>query len=501
MSTRPIRVANCSGWLHDRFSGPRDALAGPVDVVTGDYLAEPTLRQLAQDRERDPGLGYARSFLAQFRDAVDLLAERSAKLVVNAGGLNPARLADEVRKAALEAGHDLAVAHVEGDDMLAALARLQEEGEALRHLDTGAPLRDWGHVPRTANAYLGGFGIAAALAAGADVVICPRVTDASLTVGAAAWWHRWAPTDLDALAGAVVAGHIIECGPQATGGNFSGFTELECQTGLGYPIAEIAADGSAVITKHARTGGAVTVDTVTAQLVYEIQGPVYLNPDVTVQLDGVRLEPPPTTKLAVTAEGGYETSVSVYLTGLDIEAKFALLSEHVARITAPLQLTRLRIDRIGTPAENAPDQWAAAQQVLITSQSRDRTQVDLDAFVQPLVGLFLEGFPGFYVIPVRRTQRVEAYWPAVVPVTAIEHAVVLPNGRRVVIPHPTITEPFTGQPVDPESPPAPGQRRRTGPWSGFRSAGSPTPAAATRAPTPTSGSGRARRPGHGCARR
>jgi hypothetical protein len=162
----------------------------------------------------------------------------------------------------------------------------------------------------------------------------------------------------------------------------------------------------------------------------------------------------------VTAEGGYETSVSIYLTGLDVDAKFALLCDHVERVTAPLDLTRLRIDRMGTPAEDPLDQWAAAQQVLITAQARDRSQVDLAAFVQPLVGLFLEGFPGFYVIPVRRTQRVEAYWPAVVPIVAIEHAVVLPDGQRTVIPHPTVTEPFTGQPAQSEPPLAPRAERR-----------------------------------------
>ncbi|TCK26307.1 acyclic terpene utilization AtuA family protein [Pseudonocardia endophytica] len=466
MTTRPVRVANCSGWLHDRVSGLRDALAGPVDVVTGDYLAEPTLRQLARERGRDPGLGYARSFLAQFRDAVDLVVAAGTKVVVDAGGLNPAGLADEVRKAGLDAGHRLSVAHVEGDDLLARLDALQADGEPLSHLDTGAPLRSWGLTPRTANAYLGAFGITAALNAGADVVICPRVTDASLTVGAAAWWHGWRPDDLDALAGAVVAGHVIECGPQATGGNFSGFTTLADPRRPGYPIAEIAADGSAVITKHDGTGGTVSTDTVTAQLVYEIQGPVYLNPDVAVHLDTVRLAqvgpdrvevrgatgtpPPPTTKLALTAEGGFETSVSAYLTGLDVDAKYALLRDHIEDLAGSLPLTRVRLDRIGVPAEDPPDQWAAAQQVVITAQAPDRDAVGLSAFVQPVVSQILETYPGFYVSPVRAAQQIEAYWPAVVPVSAIEHAVVLEDGSRLVIPPAPLTEPFTGQPPAPE---------------------------------------------------
>ena len=248
------------------------------------------------------------------------------------------------------------------------------------------PLADSGLEPTTANAYLGGWGIAAALAGGADVVICPRVTDASLTVGAAAWWHRWSTEDWGPLAGAVAAAHVIECGPQATGGNFSGFTTVPRVDDLGYPIAEIAADGTAVITKHEVAGGTVTTDTVTAQLLYEIQGPTYLNPDVTVHLDDVvltqvapdRVEisgvtgspPPPTTKLAMTAPGGFESGVAFYATGLDLEAKVALLRTHVERITDGLALSLLRVDRIGTPVEDPPDQWAAAQQILVTAQSR-----------------------------------------------------------------------------------------------------------------------------------
>ena len=413
MSDRPVRIANCAGWLWDRFSGLRDALAGPVDVVTGDYLAEPTLRQLALERAQDPALGYARSFLAQFTDAVGLLAERGARLVVDAGGLNPAGLADEVRRVIAEAGLELVVAHVEGDDLS---ARLDTLG-ALEHLDTGVPLADSGLEPTTANAYLGGWGIAAALAGGADVVICPRVTDASLTVGAAAWWHRWSTEDWGPLAGAVAAAHVIECGPQATGGNFSGFTTVPRVDDLGYPIAEIAADGTAVITKHEVAGGTVTTDTVTAQLLYEIQGPTYLNPDVTVHLDDVvltrvapdRVEitgvtgspPPPTTKLAMTAPGGFESSVAFYATGLDLEAKVALLRTHVERITDGLDLSLLRVDRIGTPAEDPPDQWAAAQQILVTAQSRTRSQVDAQHFVAPMTGLFLPGYPGLYVSPLK----------------------------------------------------------------------------------------------------
>jgi hypothetical protein len=464
-----VRVANCAGWLWDRFSGLRDALAGPVDVVTGDYLAEPTLRQLALEKQRNPELGYAQSFLAQFADAVDLLVERGARLVVDAGGLNPAGLAAQCRRVIAEAGHELVVAHVEGDDVL---GRLDEFGD-LAHLDDGRPLADWGHEPGTANAYLGGWGITAALAAGADVVITGRVTDASLTTGVAAWWHGWSVEDTsqqawDRLAGAVAAAHVIECGPQATGGNFSGFTTVPRLDDLGYPIAEIADDGTAVITKHDTAGGMVTTDTVTAQLLYEIQGPTYLNPDVTVHLDevvvsrdgpdrvsltGVRGSPPsPTTKLAITAPGGFESSVSFYATGLDLEAKVDLLRTHVERITARLDLSLLRVDRIGVPVEDPPDQWAAAQQILVTAQAGDRTQVGAERFIAPLTGLFLPGYPGLYVTPLRVANPVVEYWPTLVPTDALAHEVVLAEGARLPVKDTPVRAEFRGQPPDAPAP-------------------------------------------------
>ncbi|MCD2195991.1 DUF1446 domain-containing protein [Actinomycetospora endophytica] len=466
-----VRIANCAGWLWDRFSGLRDALAGPVDVVTGDYLAEPTLRQLALEKQKDPSRGYARSFLAQFTDAVDLLVERRARLVVDAGGLNPAGLAAECRRVVAEAGHALVVAHVEGDDVLTGVA----EGAfgALENLDDGRPLADWGHEPGTANAYLGGWGITAALAAGADVVVTGRVTDASLTSGVAAWWHGWSVEDTspeawDRLAGAVAAAHIIECGPQATGGNFSGFTTVPRVEDLGYPIAEIAADGTAVITKHDVAGGMVTTDTVTAQLLYEIQGPTYLNPDVTVDLSdvvveqdgpdrvsltGVRGSPPsPTTKLAITAPGGFESSVSFYATGLDLEAKADLLRTHVERITAPLELSLLRFDRIGVPVEDPSDQWAAAQQILVTAQAADRSQVGAEGFIAPLTGMFLPGYPGLYVNPLRVATPVVEYWPTLVPTDALAHEVVPADGARVPVKDTPVRSPFGGQPASVPAP-------------------------------------------------
>src|SRR6476620_10895478 len=318
----PLRIGNCSGFYGDRLSAMREMLEGGhgegsgLDVLTGDYLAELTMLILGKDTMKDPTLGYARTFVRQLEDCLGLALEQGVRIVSNAGGLNPAGLAERLREVASGLGLSPAIAHVDGDDV--------------RSLGFPGAL--------TANAYLGAFGIAAVLRGGADIVVTGRVTDASLVVGPAVAHFGWDPTAYDELAGAVVAGHVLECGTQATGGNFSGFRSLPHDgRPLGFPLAEIAADGSCVVTKHDGTGGAVTLDTVTAQLVYEIQSTHYLGPDVTTGLDSVRLEqqgrdrvaisgvrgsaPPARLKVCVNELGGFRNSVELVLTGLDIEEK------------------------------------------------------------------------------------------------------------------------------------------------------------------------------------
>ncbi|MDP2292902.1 MAG: acyclic terpene utilization AtuA family protein, partial [Actinomycetota bacterium] len=322
----PVRIANCSGFFGDRLSAAKEMVdGGDIDVLTGDWLAELTMLILHKQRLRNPEAGYASTFLLQMEQVLATCVERGIKVVTNAGGLNPAGCAEKVRQIAAKLDLDVKVAHVEGDDLMPRIAELRPQ---LNHLDTGAPLTG---DPVSANAYLGGWGIAAALRAGADVVVCGRVTDAALVVGPAAWWHGWSPDDWDALAGAVVAGHVIECGTQATGGNYSWFEEIPDPTlPLGFPIAEVEADGSSIITKHPGTGGVVSVGTVTAQLLYEIGSPAYANPDVVtlfdtiqlaqvgddrVRISGVRGTPaPPTAKVCINLEGGYRNRMSFVLT-------------------------------------------------------------------------------------------------------------------------------------------------------------------------------------------
>jgi hypothetical protein len=335
-----VRIGNCSGFYGDRIAAAKEMVeGGPIDVLTGDYLAELTMLILWKARQKDPDAGYAKTFLTQMEQVLGTCLDRRIRVVTNAGGLNPAGLAGKIAELAGKLGLAPKIAYVEGDDLTGRIDELTASGHPLSNMDTGRPLAEAGVKPVSANAYLGGWGIAEALSAGADIVVCPRVTDASLVTGPAAWWHGWQRTDFDALAGAVAAGHVIECGPQATGGNYSWLHEITDRRYPGFPIAEIEADGSSVITKHPGTGGLVSPGTVTAQMMYEIAEPAYLNPDVVAHFDTARLEhqgpdrvrisgtrggpPPDELKVAINYLGGYRNTMTLVLTGLDIEEKAA----------------------------------------------------------------------------------------------------------------------------------------------------------------------------------
>jgi Acyclic terpene utilisation family protein AtuA len=437
---RPIRVGNCSGFYGDRASAMSDmARAGGIDVLAGDYLAEVTMLILGKARAKDITKGYATTFLQHLDAALEHLVANGIRLVVNAGGLNPAGLAVATRELIARRGYELRVSHIEGDGVFGRLDALEQAGHSLPHLTSGEPLSSWAHEPLTANAYLGGFGIARALDNGADIVITGRVADASLVVGPAAWWWSWTPDDYDALAGAVAAGHVIECGPQATGGNFSGFRTVADLVQPGFPIAEIAADGSSVITKNPGTGGAVTYDTVTAQLLYEIGEPAYLNPDVTTHLDtaevtdlgddrvqirGVRgSAPPATTKVAITAVGGWENSVILALTGPDLEAKADLVERSVQRyIDAVDGIDAVAIDRIGQAQHDPESQNAGTELLKITVQGTKEAAGR--AFSSRIVELALSNYPGLYSLgPPQPGSAFGVYWPGLLDHATLEHTV------------------------------------------------------------------------------
>jgi hypothetical protein len=464
---RPVRIANCSGFYGDRLAAAREMVeGGPIDVLTGDYLAELTMLILWKARRKDDTAGYARTFLTQLEEVLGTCLDRGIKIVTNAGGLNPLGLADEVGKLAATLGLTPKVAAITGDDLLDRLPELQAAGIDLAHLDTGQRLADAGVRPISANAYLGGWGIAAALDAGADVVVCPRVTDASLVVGPAAWWHGWAREDWNALAGAVAAGHVIECGPQATGGNYSFLDEITDRRYPGFPIAEVAADGSSVITKHAGTGGLVSVGTVTAQLLYEIAEPAYLNPDVVAHFDTIELTqeaadrvrlsgthgspPPDTLKVALNYLGGYRNTMTLVLTGLDVEAKAAWARELLGGLLGGWETfadSDVRLLRFDTP--DAPTNEQATAHLRITVKDADPAKVGR-RFSDATMALALGGYAGFHTTtPPSSESAYGVYWPALVPASVVEHVVHLPDGTTATVPH----SPSGPMPSPPTAPP------------------------------------------------
>ena len=288
--TEPIRVANCSGFYGDRSSAALEMVeGGPIDVLTGDWLAELTMLILARKQAKQPRGGFAGSFVKQMEQVMGTCLDRGIKVVSNAGGLDPDGCAEAVAEVADKLGLNPTIAYVAGDNLMGRLDELIEAGVDFANLDTGEPLGDPSRF-LSANAYLGCWGIVEALNAGADIVVTGRTTDAAVVCGPAAWHHGWYRDDWNRLAGAVAAGHVIECGTQATGGNYSFFDEIPDLTRPGFPWADIAEDGSSVIGKHPETGGAVTVGTVTSQLLYEIGPPAYLGPDVTARFDTIGLE-------------------------------------------------------------------------------------------------------------------------------------------------------------------------------------------------------------------
>jgi hypothetical protein len=440
----PVRIGNCSGFYGDRLAAMREMLTGgELDYLTGDYLAELTMLILARDRARSPDRGYAKTFLTQLEECLGLALDRGVRIVANAGGLNPAGLAGAVRSLADRLGIDVRVAHVEGDDLL---SRADELGFGAAG-PAGGSEATRGMI-LAANAYLGAWGIVECLNGGADVVVTGRVTDASVIVGPAAAHFGWARTDYDRLAGAVAAGHVIECGVQATGGNYAFFTELADLTYAGFPLAEIHADGSSVITKHAGTGGAVSVDTVTAQLLYEIGGARYANPDVTlrvdsielsddgpdrVRIDGVRGEPPPPNlKVSLNSIGGFRNAMTFVLTGLNIDAKAELVARQLeAGLSvkpAELEWTLARTDHVDADTEETAS-------ALLRCVVRDPDPANVGRqFSSAAVELALASYPGFHVTaPPGEGQVYGVFTAGYVSADDVPHTAVHPDGSRTDI--------------------------------------------------------------------
>jgi hypothetical protein len=447
----PIRIANCSGFFGDRLSAAREMVeGGPIDVLTGDWLAELTMLILARTRVKRPNGGYARTFVSQMEQVMGTCLDRGIKVVTNAGGLDPDGCADAVAEVAQKLGLHPKIAYVRGDDLLPRMDELMA-ADQLTHFETGEPIKD-ASAFLTANAYLGCWGIARALSGGADIVITGRTTDAAVVCGPAAWHHGWSRTDWNGLAGAVAAGHVIECGTQATGGNYSFFTEVPGMERVGFPWAEIAADGSTVFGKHDDTGGEVSIGTITSQLLYEIGGPEYFGPDVTTRFDTIQLEqvgtdrvrmygiqgepPPPTLKVCINRPGGFRQDLNVCLTGLDIEAKAKLVEEAfwAACPYRPEDYAMVKTRLIRTDKEDPASNEEATAFFKMTFKDPDEKKVGR-AVSNAMIELALASIPGFTSVGggPGGGRPFGVYEPARVPANIVPQEIVFLGGESVSV--------------------------------------------------------------------
>ena len=447
-----IIIGNCSGFYGDRLSAAKDMVeGGPIDVLTGDYLAELTMTILYNQRmKRGEDQGYVGTFLKQFRDVANSCQEKNIKIVTNAGGLNPSSMANQVQEIIHELNLDLKVAYIDGDDLIPQLDELYSQGEKLINIEKDIPLDSYSKPPVTANAYFGAWGIKEALDQGADIVVCPRVTDAAVVIGPAAWKFNWSRDDYDALAGALAAGHIIECGAQATGGNYSFFQEVPSFSNVGYPIAEIFDDGSFYITKHPDTGGLVSVGTVTAQLLYEIGSPAYMNPDVIGHFDTLKIKQesedrvyvsgcrgssaPKTHKVCVNLAGGYRNGVEILLTGLDIEEKAKLVTDSIfENLGGREQFDKVDIELQRTDKENPISNEQAQASLRISVKSKNPELVGR-MFSAKITELGLANLPGWTGRAGTPSGAYIEYWPALVDSKYIKENVYFEGKKTEIIP-------------------------------------------------------------------
>jgi hypothetical protein len=475
----------------------------PVDVIIGDWMSEAnmTARGVMKTESKsvistschstakltilqDAGPAYEPSFLESLIPALPDIAKHKIKVAVNAGASDTQLLAQTVTNLIKQQSLSLKVAWVSGDEVLPAVQKARQQGAKFENVSTGEVLNDWKFEPVYAQAYLGGLGIAAAFAKGADIVICGRVSDASPVIGAAVWWHGWERDQLDELANTFVAGHLIECSNYVCGGNFTGFKALETKSwhDIGYPIAEISRSGQVTITKNSTSsnwgiGGEVTAQTCASQLLYEIQGPWYFNSDVTavltdlwfeqlgpnrVALRGVKsAPPPPTTKIGITAKGGYQAEAHWFLCGLDIAAKARMLESQVRHLLAPYsdKFTKLEFTLNGSAMENAPNQAAATVDLRIFVQAPKEDDILPTKFLRNTIDPIMEGYPGAtFHLDLRQgfPKQIFEYYVTLLPQSLVEHKVHLWDGSVLDIAPPEMSKTRTYPAQQPNEPAAKG---------------------------------------------
>ncbi|KAB8232396.1 acyclic terpene utilization AtuA family protein [Aspergillus alliaceus] len=495
MTSRPVRIAGASGSASDRRHAiaefARNYPQDPVDVIIADFMSEANMvtgaaRRIDQDHVQESARsqssskstsapGYELSFLLALQPALEDLARYGIKVAVNAGNTDTEGLYKAVTEMVKAKGLNLKVAWISGDEVLSTVKAALSGGKStFKNVYTGETLSDWSFKPIYAQCYLGGLGIAAALSQGADIVLCGRVSDASPVIGAAYWYHGWNRSDLDQLANAFVAGHLIECSNYVCGGNFTGFKTLEKAgrdgwRNIAYPIAEISADGKVVITmQSSATGGTVTVDTCSSQLLYEIQGPWYFNSDVTAVLTDIHFEqvgtnrvavhgvrsapPPPTTKVGITARGGFQAEVSWFLVGLDIDDKARMLEDQIRHLLAPYSssFTALKFSTLGSVPDDPRDQNTATVIFRVVAQARKAEDLAPSKFVRQVTDNIMQGYPGAtFHLDLRQgfPKPVYEYYVSLLPQADVKHRAHIPWKNQVLdISPPPATHEFPPRP-------------------------------------------------------
>jgi len=444
---KTVRVGNGQGFWGDSLDAPVELLrGGDIDYIGMDYLAEVTLSIMMRQKLKNPDLGYATDFIDFVRRVLPELKQRNVRVLTNAGGLNPRACRARIHEVAEELGlSGVRVGVVEGDDVFARLGSLVDAGHELRNMDTGEPLAPIVDRMTSANAYLGAKPVVEALDQGALIVLCGRVTDTALALAPLAHEFGWAWDDWDRLAAGTIAGHILECGAQCTGGNYSRWWEVPDLWNVGYPLVEAHEDGSFVVTKHPGTGGMVTVDTVAEQLLYEMADPAeYITPDVVadftsiqlaadgpdrVRVFGIRGRPnTPFLKVSASYLAGYKASGQITLSGPRAEDKARLAAECVwkrlgrAGVEFPGDGRSEELVGVGACLPGilpVPDEPA---EVVLRLGVRDTDRDKVERFGKEIAPLITTGPPGVTGFAGGRPkpQEVVAYWPALLAREEVE---------------------------------------------------------------------------------
>ena len=448
----PILIANGQGFWGDSLLGPVRLLReGPLHYLTMDFLAEVTMSIMQKLKRRNPKAGYATDFIKILERILPEAMEKGVRIIASAAGVNASACLEATGEVIRKLGlNGVRVAAVTGDDILPRLDQILQDGERLSNMDTGEPLSTIRERITAANAYIGAFPIAEALDRGAHIVICGRVTDPSLVLGPMIHEYGWQPEDYDKLASGTVAGHIVECGAQCTGANYTNWREISDFALIGYPVLEVYPDGEFVVTKHEHTGGKVSIETVTSQLVYEMGDPQqYITPDVIADFTTIRLAEegpdrvrvsgvqgrPPTEflKVSISYQNGYKAVGQLTIAGPDALEK--------ARLCADIIWKRLEYDGITFPEEQrlveflgtnvchagiapAPEQ---PSEVVLRIGVKDADAEKVNRFGMEIAPLVTSGPPGVTGFAGGRPKATEiiSFWPALLPKKYIKPEVVV----------------------------------------------------------------------------